>query len=225
MRTRSAIENQSRREAARGRLERTLMSLRNADTLLHQQVVASNSRELPQPISQDYGRQRPAQIFHTPVAVRQPLPQEVFRYHPDPAYTTALRLLHWQEHREYYFVAPELQEQLSVDMLSIRLHTCVNRRHQVFLLPLRVSDRRGRQDHWLVAMNQALAIAREQWIRLVRQPGKSVFQIRPMGFDDPPKWPQMNMEAIVNLAFLNEFYIDSLDHPAVKALLGRRKRS
>ncbi len=201
------------------------MSLRNADTLLDQQV-ASNSRELPQPISQDFGRQRPAQIFHTPVAVRQPLPQEIFRYHSDPKYTVTLPLLYWQEHREYYFVAPEFQEQFSVDMQPIRLHTCINRRNQIILIPLRVSDRRGRQDHWLVAMNQALAIACEQWIRLVRQPGKNNFQARTMGFKDPPEWPQqMDMEKIVNLAFLEDFYIDSLDHPAVEALLGRSKRS
>ncbi len=225
MRIHHSIENQNRREAARGRLERTLMSLRNADTLLDQQV-ASNSRELPQPISQDYGRLRSAQIFHTPIAVRQPLPQEVFRYHPNPEYTVTLPLLYWREHNEYYFIDSDVHDdRLSVDMQPIRLHTCINRRKQVFLLPLRVSDRRGRQDPYLIAMNQALAQAWEDWIRLVRQPGTSIFKVRSMGFEDPPEWPQMDMEEIVNLAFLNEHYIDSLEHPAVEALLGRRMQS
>ncbi|RJO65963.1 MAG: hypothetical protein C4523_14510 [Myxococcales bacterium] len=206
---------------ARIRLQKSLESLKSSMADLNGKQRQPNPQEIPQPISQDYRKLLTTLVFGIPIEIRSPRPQEFFRRRPDPSYSTTMPLIQLREEKKYYLVDKTLHENLKLDLQLFDLVTCINHSGNVFLWPVRLSDRRGQQDPWLMGMKQALSKAEDQWVRMVRKSSGTGYEIRVSELDDQPEWPDMSYEELVITAF-HDYYINDLNHHVVKALLGRK---
>lgn len=178
------------------------------------------SPPLPRPISQEFRERFPTLVFDVPIEIRKPADNDYFQRHPDPDYSHKFRLLHMKDLNEYYLVDKSLHASLMAELQVFDLVTCVTRAGTVFLWPVRLSDRRGNKDVWVLAMRQALDIADGHWVRMVSRPGENGYEVRESKYADPPQFPAMTFQELVNLAF-RDFQIHDLDHPVVKMLQGR----
>ena len=102
---------------------------------------------------------------------------------------------------------------------AFRLVVGVDRQGVVFVWPLRIPDPE-RAMNWHLSALEAASHAEIQWTRMHAHMSLGAYEIHTAeGITDEPKWPEMLMDGILEIAFKNKI-IDRLDHFVLKQLRG-----
>jgi hypothetical protein len=155
-----------------------------------------------------------------PITARKPDRHCWFMAHTDPSYHFQTMVLDIKADRETYLVEPDLREELALELTPKLIVPCITRQHNVFLWPVSLPDESGRVNKWTNSAMDAVEEAMHGWIRLVANMEAGGYDTyRPRVQIDPPTWPDLTLEAMLEKAF-RHYLIDTLDHPRVRALLG-----
>jgi hypothetical protein len=169
-------------------------------------------------LSQNFGAQIKVTKRLITVPVRKPSKTQWFQIHPE--YKLDVLLLKYGDSGEdYYLVEPSLADQLADLAQAFRLVVGVDRQGVVFVWPLRLPDAERAMNWHLTAM-EAASHAEVQWTRMQAHMGLGAYEIHAAeGITDVPKWPEMLMDEILDIAFKNKI-IDRLDHFVLQQLRG-----
>ena len=125
-----------------------------------------------------------------------------------------------KETRESYLVIPDVVQQISELVLPVMLHAAIDRQNNVLLIPVPLPGESGTRNPWHESLAQAVERAKLAWIRITANMhigGYDVFEAK--GSLPEPKWPEHDIDALVQVAFRGRIIIE-LDHPVVQSLLG-----
>jgi hypothetical protein len=127
--------------------------------------------------------------------------------------------------RGTYYIDSDLMDVLPPEIQSeikwSRLYTAVIRRGQVpFLWRIKIYDSGPGE----LSTKTALACvekAKHLWVRVSWKDRKGYAPFRAVGDYGEPQWPEHTFDELLELAFPDHLYIDSLDHAAVRDLMGQ----
>jgi hypothetical protein len=171
-------------------------------------------------LSQDFASQVGVKKALLTVPVRKPGRQDFVRVHPDPTWRFETALLQFKDDREAFVVAPEMQHELSRELVATVLFTAVTRQGVCFLWPVRLPGPDGRHDEWNRSALDAAHLAMARWVRVASNRQLGAYEVfEAAGALPEPEWPAESFEQIFRVAFKDQ-YIDSVDHPAVRRLRG-----
>jgi hypothetical protein len=157
----------------------------------------------------------------TTVPVRKPNAQDFVRVHPDPAYRRIVGLLELKEDRETYLLHPDIAKQLPGECFAAELHTAISRQGVVFLWPVRLQRKDGKQLEWHRSAAEAAELAMHGWVRVKANMAIGAYDIfTPEGVLPEPEWPAVTFDDLLLVAF-KVHYIGNLDHSAILRLRGR----
>jgi hypothetical protein len=159
------------------------------------------------------------------VPVRKPHNQEWVRVHPDPAYRGNFPLIKHKDEGEFYFVTPAIARDYEAEVVRITLYTCVNTSGVVLLWPVRLPTAEGRQDNWATSAHEAALAGMKQRVRIKANMSLGAFEYSitetAAAVTEPP-WPTESLSELVQIAFVKTGrFVDSVDHPFMRQLLGR----
>jgi hypothetical protein len=154
----------------------------------------------------------------THVPVRKPNRHEFFRVHPEHVLDTTV--FTDKEERESYLVAPAMRAVLVGEARPVLLVPAISRQNALFIWPVSLPGEDGRRNAWTDTAQEAMHLAREQWVRLMPDMGLGAYRIyRAEGQLSDPLWPDQPFEDLLELAFRGRV-IDTHDHPVVRRLRG-----
>ena len=169
-------------------------------------------------LSQNFGSQIKATKRLTTVPVRKPSKTQWFRIHPEYK-LDALLLKYGDNGEDFYFVKSPLAGQLGDLAQAFRLVVGVDRQGVVFVWPLRLPDA-DRSLAWHSSALEASSHAEVQWTRIQANMSLGAYEIHTAeGITDEPKWPEMSMNEILDIAFKGKIILD-LNHFVLKQLRG-----
>jgi hypothetical protein len=171
-------------------------------------------------IGQRFGEGIDSRPVLASVSVRKPHRQWWVRTHPDVAMSLETCVLQFDKDQQFYLVDPGLAPALPGETVAVTLYTTINMSGGVFLWPVRLPDENGQQHECHVTAHHAANLARAVWIRVSWEKSVSNYAVaRARGALPEPSWPEADLQKILSIAFRDR-YIDSLEHPVVRHLLG-----
>lgn len=171
-------------------------------------------------INQRFGENLDARPVIASVAVRKPQRQWWVRVHPDPAMALETCILQFEQDQQFYLVDPALAPALPGETAATKLHTTVTMNGGLFLWPIKLPDEDGQLHECHVTAHNAAEVAQSTWIRISWfKPNNNYVVVRARGNVPEPAWPEADLQKLLSVAFKDRF-IDSLDHPVAKRLLG-----
>lgn len=176
-----------------------------------------NALRLPQNFGDALGVKR----VLTRVPVRKPNKSEFFRVRAGESWRFQTMILEIKEESETYLVAPGVWNVVFELLRPAMLHLAIDRRNNVFLIPVPLPGQDGRRNPWHQSLAEVVATAETQWVR-------SVANMAIGGYDmlvaeaalSEPEWPDTPFDELLEIAFRGRI-IQSPDHPVVAQLLGR----
>lgn len=176
-----------------------------------------NALRLPQNFGDALGVKR----VLTRVPVRKPNKSEFFRVRAGESWRFQTMILEIKEESETYLVAPGVWSVMFELLRPAMLHLAIDRRNNVFLIPVPLPGQDGRRNPWHQSLAEVVATAETQWVR-------SVANMAIGGYDmlvaeaalSEPEWPDTPFDELIEIAFRGRI-IQSPDHPVVAQLLGR----
>jgi len=171
-------------------------------------------------LTQDFESLGGSQKILTTVPIRKPDNQWFFRVRGGD-YRAAVFVLEDNDSRkENYIVLPGIAPDIEAEIMRKTLHLAINRRGDLFLLPLKMPGPDGRTDRWQESMGQAIEMAETAWVRVKGNMGMSCYDIFQANGNLPdPQWPDMSFEDIFRIAVRDKI-IDDENHPLLRSLRG-----
>ncbi len=171
---------------------------------------------LPQNFSEALGVRK----LITRVPVRKPQKTEFFQVRADENWRFQTMTLELKEEGETYILKQTLWDVIPELLRPTMLHTAIDRRNNVFLIPVPLPGSDGRRNPWHESLNSAVSTAETSWVR-------SVANMKLGGYDllvatsklADPEWPSVTFRELVEIAFRDRV-IESIDHPVIRQLLG-----
>lgn len=153
------------------------------------------------------------------VPLRKPGKTEFVRVHPD--HLMDCLAVDMKAERELYIVKPGVELAISEFAEPVRLRLCVTRQGVVMIWPLKLPKDGARGDSWRRSAAEAADLAVGRWVRVVADMNLGAYQpYVATGELGAPRWPTETWPQIVRIATRDRF-IDSIDHPVVRLLLGQ----
>lgn len=172
-------------------------------------------------LPQNFGESLGVKRHITRVPVRKPLKTEFFRVRADEEFRFQTMILELKEEGETYLLAPELWGVVPELLRPAVLHTAIDRRNNVFLIPIPLPDPDGHRNPWHQSLAEVVSMAESKWLRSVANKHVSGYDMLVTEGDLPePDWPELDFHKLVEIAF-REKLIQSFDHPVINQLLGR----
>ena len=171
-------------------------------------------------IGQRFGEGVDARPVLASVSARRPHRQWWIRVHPNSSMALETCILFSEQDQLFYLVDPELAPALPGETVAMTLYTAINMSGGVFLWPIRLPDENGQQHACHTTAHHAADLARTVWTRIAWDKGRSDYTVsRARGMLPEPTWPEANLQKMLSLAFKDR-YIDTLEHPVARRLLG-----
>ncbi len=159
-------------------------------------------------------------LSHVPV--RKQSKQEFFRTHSaGKMRLTGTIFTDTEDKDEAYFVPPLFRQYLLGHLKSVILTACVSVQGVTFLWPVALPREDGGSFRgWGESARQAAEIARGCWIRIQSDKALGAYRIiKAEGHSAEPKWPRLNFEELLKIAFAGRI-VDAADHPIIRKLRG-----
>lgn len=154
------------------------------------------------------------------IQVRKPNRQEFFRVHPSMDMRIETLVLDFKQEGMTYLVDPEIEPAIPGECTAKMLYLAVTRQGALLLWPVRLPDEQGNLDPYNAAAHQAALTAETKWVRIAANKGAGTYDVyEALEQLADPEWPDMPFERILEMAFKSR-YVDTLDHPVVRKLLG-----
>lgn len=163
-----------------------------------------------------------AQKVLTNLGVRKPTRQQFVRVNPNPELRLECGLLELDGQPRPYLVLPEFAHLLGTDMKERELRLASDRQHNPFLWPVPSLPQEGHDNAWNISHRLIADASEHTWVRMVANVSLGsyeAFEAQGSGIPEP-KWPSLNLEQLLELAFGVSHIIDREDHPAVLTLRG-----
>lgn len=169
--------------------------------------------------------------LYTVVPVRKPNKHEFFQTREGWNFATKTLMVQEGFNEIRYMVANSLWAQLNDELQSVEYHAAINTDGVVFLIPVTIPES-GRGSRWTNSLLDVINTAKTSWVRLRSNLDigayETVIALENLG---EAKWPktivnrrketvEFSMDLILHTAFF-ERYINDVDHPAIKKLLGQ----
>ena len=171
-------------------------------------------------LSQDFASAVGVKKVLTTVPCRKPHRHEFVRVRTGAEWRLETGVFEDKINREVYLVDPPLWSALLGEVYPVCLYCAVTRQNDVLLWPVKLPGADGKSNSWNESAVAAAKLAESRWIRLAaNMPGGMYDVYESEGELSDPEWPELAFPEILRLAFKARF-IQSLDHPVVKALRG-----
>ena len=155
------------------------------------------------------------------VPVTKPSKEKFFQTSTDDNRSMDVYLYEDKVESTFYLVSPEVADMLGSLARAMTLHLAIDRGGNPFLIPIPLPDDRGQRNSWPASMLNAIEHARGKWVRVQSDKPMGIYQIHEaQGKLEGPKWPELSLEELVNIAFAGRVITD-LDHPKVQTALGK----
>lgn len=173
-------------------------------------------------LSQDFSAEGGVIRKITTVPVSKPRKDWWCRVLNDPKYQLITRLIEDSHTNQVYLLGPTVQGPLADESYKAVLYTGITRLGDPFLWPVRLPEEEKinprMQRHFRSVMD-AIELAKSEWIRVKWNRALGAYDsLRTERKLPEPKWPEESLAQLINIAF-RDFYITSLNHPVVEALL------
>lgn len=171
-------------------------------------------------INQSYGETLGSKKLVSTVAVGKPIRGRFFK--SSTAKENSIDVFVYEDKADnlFYLVSPEVADVLGSLVRATTLHLAIDRAHNPFLIPVPLPDANGQRNAWPQSLLGAIEHAREKWVRIDSDKSAGIYQIyEAQGVLEEPKWPDLSLDELVNIAFLGRV-INGLEHPKVQAALG-----
>ena len=176
-----------------------------------------NALRLPQNFGESLGVKR----LITRVPVRKPLKTEFFRVRAGEAWRFQTMILELKEDGETFLLTPPVWGVVPELLRPAMLHTAIDRRNNLFLVPVPLPGPDGRRNPWHQSLAEVVTMAETNWVRSVANKHVGGYDMLVAETSLPePEWPDVAFEELIQIAF-RERLIQSADHPVVTQLLGR----
>jgi hypothetical protein len=172
-------------------------------------------------LSQDFAAHVGVKKLLTTVPCRKPNRHEFVRVRAGEDWRLTTAIYTDKANRdEAYVVDPSLHSELAAELYPACLFSSITRQGDFFLWPCRLPGTDGRSSDWHSSALVAAQAAETQWVRVVANMGAGYYDVHvATGNLSEPEWPDLKFAEILRLAFKSRF-IESLDHPVLKALRG-----
>jgi len=126
-----------------------------------------------------------------------------------------------KEEGKCYLLSPAIAAALEADgestLIKARLVPTVDRQGNLFLWPLKVSDR---ENDWNLSAYRAALMAQEKWVRVQANMAAGAYDTLVASIqNDEPTWPEEDFGTLLKIAFEGRV-ITERDHPVLKELRG-----
>jgi len=123
----------------------------------------------------------------------------------------------------FYVIVPGMMAALGEEVHSYCLRPYINRSGSYRLWPLRLPGPDGRTNEWHRTAAIAAAIAMKKWVRVTANRNLGGYEVYEAAIQPPdPEWPELTLDEMLRLAFSAQGrIIEDMDHPVVRALLGK----
>lgn len=173
-------------------------------------------------LPQNFGENLGVKRLITRVPVRKPLKTEFFRVRPGDAWRFQTMILELKEEGETFLVAPAVWDAIPELLRPALLHTAIDRRNNIFLIPVPLPGPDGRRNPWHQSLAEVVAMAETRWVRSVANKAVGGYDMLVAeGSLADPEWPDTSFSELVHIAFRDRL-IDTPDHAVVHQLLGTR---
>jgi hypothetical protein len=171
-------------------------------------------------INQNYGGTLGSKKLISHVAVGKPAKGRFFRSSTADENSIDVFVYEDKIDNVFYLVSPAVAEVLGSSARAVTLHLAIDRANNPFLIPVPLPDTNGQRNPWPQSLLAAVEHAREKWVRIDSDKSAGVYQIyEAQGVLEEPKWPDLSLDDLVNIAFSGRV-ISDLDHPKVLAAMG-----
>lgn len=172
-------------------------------------------------LPQNFGESLGVKRLITRVPVRKPLKTEFFRVRSGEPWRFQTMILELKEEGETFLLAPAVWDAVPELLRPAMLHTAIDRRNNVFLIPVPLPGPDGRRNPWHQSLAEVVAMAETKWVRSVANKAVGGYDMLVADANlAEPEWPDTSFQELVQIAF-RERLIQSPDHPVVTQLLGR----
>jgi len=160
------------------------------------------------------------------IAARPPNKHEFVRTSDNEEYWRAVAYIEYE--RIFYPVLPSMVRHLDPDDISYAyLCLTISKSGEVFFWPVKIS-RDGRANRWNDSNLEIAKLARTKWVkrrsRLEDGKGSGYYQEEiPIANFGDPKWPDLTLKQLYDIAFKGDRIIDRVDHPVILKLTGQIK--
>jgi hypothetical protein len=156
----------------------------------------------------------------TTVPVRRPGRQSFVRVHPDEAYRLDTVLLELKDEGETYLLAAQLAAELPGARVA-RLHLYVDRAMNPAFWPIPLPGADGRENECHRSARIAAGFAMERWVRLEADRALGCYKtVAATGVIEEPLWPRQTLKELLKIAFGEDRFIRTVDHPIARRLRG-----
>jgi hypothetical protein len=171
-------------------------------------------------LPQNFGESLGVKRLLTRVPVRRPLKTEFFRVRSGESWRLQTMILEIKEEGETYLLLPAVWDAVPELLRPAVLHTAIDRRENVFLIPVPLPGPDGRRNPWHQSLNSAVTKAETNWVRSVANMKQGGYDLYVADGNIPdPEWPDVTFQELVKTAF-RERVIDTIAHPVIQQLLG-----
>lgn len=171
-------------------------------------------------LPQNYGDGFGVKKLVTRIPVRKPIKTDFFRVQSGEEWRFQTMILELKGEGETYLVLPEVWDTIAELIRPAVFHVGIDRRNNVFLIPIPLSGEDGRRNSWHQSLAEAVSMAEKQWVRIASNKNVGGYDVFVSQADLPsPSWPEMSMDEMLKIAFRHNL-ITSLEHPVVRQLLG-----
>lgn len=157
----------------------------------------------------------------TTVPVRKPSKESFVQTLEEELAWQIYSMIELKEEGKTYLLSPQITAALEIDgestLVKARLVPTIDRQGNLFLWPLKVSDR---ENDWHTSAYRAAVLAKEQWVRVQANMAAGAYDTLVARIQDAePKWPEEDFGTILKIAFEGRV-ITNRDHPVLKELRG-----
>lgn len=155
------------------------------------------------------------------VPVTKPSKEKFFQTSADDDRSMDVYLYEDKVESAFYLISPDVADTLGKLVRASTLHLAIDRGSNPFFIPIPLPDDRGQRNSWPASMLNAIEHARGRWVRVQSDMSMGIYQIHEaQGSLEEPKWPELSLEELVNIAFAGRV-IKDLEHPKVQTVLGK----
>lgn len=175
-----------------------------------------NALRLPQNFGETLGVKR----MITRVPVRKPNKTDFFRVRSGDDWRLQTMILEIKDEGETYILTPDVWNAVPELLRPAMLHTAIDRRNNVFLIPIPLPGEDGRRNSWHQSMAEIVEMAEDKWVRTAANKGVGGYDVFVAEAKlAEPEWPGSTLAELVQIAFRDKL-ITSPEHPVIRQLLG-----
>jgi hypothetical protein len=171
-------------------------------------------------LTQDFANSIGVKKVLTVVQCRKPNRHEFVRVRPGEEWHLQTGVFEDKVNRDTYLVAPAMWQELLDEVSPVCLFLTVAKQGDVFLWPCKLPGADGRRNSWNESALAAAQLAESKWVRIAaNMPGGMYDTYEAAGELADPTWPELSLRDILEMCF-KQRQIESVDHPAIRALRG-----